>query len=182
MSQFQTVEVNDMLLKIALGERAAFRALYAKAGPKLYAICLRMMRSRDQADDVYQDAFVKIWERSWQFDPAKGDGMAWLATVTRHCALDRLRRGLKNHVSIDDAVAREIDIATAVVMPADLADARGLRRCLDSLREDHRNAVVLAYVNGLTHEELAERLGRPLGTIKSWVKRGLEQLKDCMDR
>jgi RNA polymerase sigma-70 factor (ECF subfamily) len=175
------VTINDMLQMAAQGDRAAFRALYAKAGPKLYAICLRMMRSRDQADDVFQEAMVKVWERSWQFDPAKGDGMAWLATVTRHCALDRMRRTPKNHVTLDDSVTREIEIATAVEMPADLADASGLMRCLDGLREDHRNAVVLAYVNGLTHEELAERLGRPLGTIKSWVKRGLEQLKDCME-
>ncbi len=180
MSPLETVTVDDMLLKVAIGDRAAFRALYAKAGPKLYAICLRMMRTKDQADDVYQEAFVKVWERSWQFDPARGEGLAWLATVTRHCALDRLRRVPKNHVTIDDTVTHEIDMATSVEMPADLADGRGLRRCLDALREDHRNAVVLAYVNGLTHEELAARLGRPLGTIKSWVKRGLEQLKDCM--
>lgn len=180
MSLPAPVTINDMLQRIAQGDRAAFRVLYAKAGPKLYAICLRMLRARDQADDVFQEAFVKVWERSWQFDPAKGDGMAWLATVTRHCVLDRMRRTPKNHVDMDDAVIREVDIATAAEMPADLADARGLRHCLDGLREDHRNAVVLAYVNGLTHEELALRLGRPLGTIKSWVKRGLEQLKDCM--
>ncbi len=180
MSLLENVPVNDLLLKVANGDRAAFRALYAKAGPKLYAICLRMMRTRDQADDVYQETFVKVWERSWQFDPAKGEGLAWLATVTRHCALDRLRRVPKNHVTIDDVVTHEIDMATSFEMHAGLADSRGLRRCLGALRDDHRNAVVLAYVNGLTHEELAERLGRPLGTIKSWVKRGLEQLKDCM--
>ena len=142
---------------------------------------MRMMRSRDLADDVFQEALVKVWEKSWQFDPAKGDGLAWLATVTRHCALDRLRRQPKRHLSIDETVTHEIDMAVSVELPVDMADARGLRRCLDGLRDDYRNAVVLAYVDGLTHEELAERLGRPLGTIKSWVKRGLEQLKDCMD-
>ena len=181
MSHSETVTVNDLLLQIALGDRAAFRSLYTKAGPRLYAICIRMMRSRDLADDVFQEALVKVWEKSWQFDPAKGDGLAWLATVTRHCALDRLRRQPRNHLSIDETVTHEIDMATAIELPADLADARGLRHCLEGLREDHRNAVVLAYVNGLTHEELAERLSRPLGTVKSWVKRGLEQLKDCMD-
>ena len=174
-----SVDINDMLLQVALGDRQAFRVLYAKAGPRLYAICLRMMRTRDQADDVYQEAFVKVWERSWQFDPAKGDGLAWLATVTRHCALDRLRRVPKNHVAIDEAVSFEID-ALALTDQAEPEDTRGLHRCLSLLREDYRTAVVLAYVNGLTHEELATRLGRPLGTIKSWVKRGLEQLKDCM--
>ena len=170
-----------MLARVAAGDRQAFRALYAKAGPRLYAICLRMMRAKDQADDVFQEAMVKAWERSWQFDPAKGDGLAWLATVTRHCALDKLRRVPKLHLSIDDAVTGEIDALTSTEQP-DLADSQGLQLCLAELRKDYRDAVVLAYVNGLTHEELAARLGKPLGTIKSWVKRGLEQLKDCMDR
>ena len=181
MTMPSAVDTTELLSQVAHGDRAAFRALYATAGPRLYSICLRMMRSRDLADDVFQEALVKVWEKSWQFDPAKGDGLAWLATVARHTALDRLRRSPKNHVAIDEAVAAEIDGLNAVEQP-DLADAQGLHTCLSRLREDYRTAVVLAYVNGLTHEELAERLGRPLGTIKSWVKRGLEQLKDCMDQ
>jgi RNA polymerase sigma-70 factor, ECF subfamily len=181
MSGSNIVTLSDMLLSIANGDRAAFRVLYAKAGPKLFAICLRMMRSRDQAEDVFQEAFVKIWERSWQFDPDKGDGLAWLATLTRHCALDRLRRAPRHHVPFDDAAADEIDAASPTLQP-DFGASSDLQGCLAQLRDDYRDAVVLAYVNGLTHEELAERFGRPLGTIKSWVKRGLEQLKDCMDK
>lgn len=181
MSGPETVQVHELLIRVANGDRPAFRTLYAKAGPKLFAICLRMMRSRDQAEDVFQEAFVKIWERSWQFDPAKGDGLAWAATVTRHCALDRLRRTPRQHVAIDEAVTAEIDSGAPVLQP-DLAASSDLQECLSKLRIDYRQAVVLAYVNGLTHEELAEQLGKPLGTIKSWVKRGLEQLKECMDR
>ena len=181
MSVAHPVSIDDMLVLAAAGDRAAFRALYAKAGPKLYAICLRMMRTRDQADDVFQEAFVKVWERSWQFDPEKGEAMAWLATVTRHCALDRLRRTPKNHIGIDGAATAEIDADWASFQPDHMA-ARGLHHCLGQLRDEHRHAVVLAYVHGFTHEELAERMEKPLGTIKSWVKRGLEQLKDCMDK
>jgi RNA polymerase sigma-70 factor (ECF subfamily) len=180
MSGALSVEINELLQRIATGDRQAFRVLYAKAGPRLYGICLRMMRARDLADDVYQEACVKIWERSWQFDPAKGDGMAWLAILTRHCALDRLRRAPRQQVAIDEAVSAEIDASYFSLQP-DQADMRGLEQCLSALREDYRSAVVLAYVNGLTHDELAQRLNRPLGTIKSWVKRGLDQLKDCMD-
>ena len=180
MNGVRPVVIDDMLVLIAAGDRPAFRALYAIAGPKLYAICLRMMRTRDQADDVFQEAFVKVWEKSWQFDPAKGEAMAWLATVTRHCALDRMRRAPKNHVEMG-GVLQEIEVETATVQP-DHLEARGLRHCLDQLRLEHRHAVVLAYVHGLTHEELAQRMAKPLGTIKSWVKRGLEQLKECIDR
>jgi RNA polymerase sigma-70 factor (ECF subfamily) len=181
MKATANVVVSELLVSVANADRQAFRSLYAKAGPTLYAICLRMMKSRDQADDVLQEAFVKIWERSWQFDPGKGDGLAWLATLTRHCALDRLRRQPKAQLALDEDTAREVDEASPV-LPPDHALTADLGHCLQALREDYRRAVVLAYVNGYTHEELAEHLDKPLGTIKSWVKRGLEQLKDCMDR
>ena len=179
MSGPEPVSYRDMLTRVAEGDRAAFRALYTQAGPRLFAICLRMMKARDQAEDVLQEAFIRIWERSWQFDPGRGEALAWLATVTRHCALDRLRRTTAPHVAFDDEVMAEIDSHVTAC-----ADAGGpeLRHCLEHLREDYRNAVVLAYVNGLTHDELAGRLGRPVGTIKSWVRRGLAQLKECLER
>lgn len=180
MSGPSSVSYADMLTRIASGDRAAFRELYAQAGPKLFAICLRMMKSRDQAEDVFQEAITKIWEKSWQFDRDKGDGMAWLATVTRHCALDRLRKQPAGHVSFDEEISEEIDAYTSA-LEIGTGSTGDLRRCLEQLREDYRNAVVLAYVNGLTHEELAVRFGKPIGTIKSWVRRGLEQLKECVD-
>jgi RNA polymerase sigma-70 factor, ECF subfamily len=148
--------------------------------PKLFAITLKMLKARDMAEDVLQEAFVKIWERSWQFDPAKGEAMAWLATVTRHAALDRLRKQPRSHVVFDEAVVEEIDGQLGQLSET-MGEAGDLRRCLGGLREDYRKAVVLAYINGLTHEELAEQLGKPMGTVKSWVRRGLEQLKACMD-
>lgn len=181
MSSPTAVSESELIIRAASGDRVAFRALYAKAGPKLFAICLRMMRTRDAAEDVMQEAMTRVWERSWQFDAAKGEGLAWLATLTRHCALDRLRRENRVMVPLDGQATAEIEAGQAV-QTLDPAEAGDLRRCLSGLREDYRNAVVLAYVNGLTHEELAQRLAKPVGTIKSWVKRGLEQLKDCMDQ
>lgn len=181
MSGPGTVTVSELLILVASGDRGAFRDLYAKAGPKLFAICLRMMRSRDVAEDVLQDTFIRIWQRSWQYDAAKGDGLAWLATLTRNCALDRLRRQPAAHVEFDETVTAEMDRATAAD-PHHLAEGGDLMHCLGRLRDNYRNVVVMAYVNGLTHEELAHHFGRPLGTIKSWVKRGLEQLKECLER
>jgi RNA polymerase sigma-70 factor (ECF subfamily) len=179
MSGPLSVLCSELLERTAAGDRQAFRTLYQSAGPKLFAITLRMMRGREEAEDVLQDAFVKIWEKSWQYDPAKGDALAWLATVTRHAALDRLRKQPKSHVAFDEAVVEEIDGAMVPGGP-DLGEAHDLQRCLSALRADYRKAVVLAYVNGLTHEELAEQLGKPIGTVKSWVRRGLDQLKGCM--
>jgi RNA polymerase sigma-70 factor, ECF subfamily len=175
-----SVTYADMLTRTAAGDRAAYRVLYAQAGPKLFAICLRMTKTKDQAEDVFQEAFMRIWERSWQFDPGKGEALAWLATVTRHCALDRLRKQTASLVTFDETVIDEIDAHTAA-LDTGAGEAGDLKRCLAHLRDDYRNAVVLAYVNGLTHEELAGRLDKPIGTIKSWVRRGLGQLKECMD-
>lgn len=180
MSGPPPVSYAELLGQTAAGNRQAFHALYQATGPRLFAIAIRMMKRRDQAEDVLQEAFVKIWERSWQFDPAKGEALAWLATVTRHTALDRLRRQPRSDVTLDETVVTEIDSQLGQ-LSASMGEAGDLRRCLANLREDYRKAVVLAYINGLTHEELAAQLGRPVGTIKSWVRRGLEQLRGCMD-
>ena len=180
MNGSASVSYAEMLVLIASGDRQAFRALYAQVGPKLFAICLRMMKARDQAEDVFQEAFIKIWERSWQFDPARGEALAWLATLTRHCALDRLRKAPKRDVAFDESIVEEIDL-NHYHESVTAGDGGDLRRCLGGLRKDYRDAVVLAYVNGMTHEELASQLNKPVGTIKSWVRRGLEQLRECMD-
>jgi RNA polymerase sigma-70 factor, ECF subfamily len=175
----ETVSCSDLLSRVANGDRAAFRVLYDTTGRRLFAICQRMMSSRSEAEDVLQDAFVKIWEKSWQFDPEKGNGLSWLAAVTRHCALDRLRSRKAGHVRLDDAIDdidREIPVSVAHA-----GESLDLDRCLGGLREDYRNAVVLAYVRGLSHEELAAQLDKPLGTVKTWISRGLGQLKECMD-
>ena len=173
------VSINKLLTSIAAGDRAAFRSLYAEVGPRLYAICLRMLRNRDEAEDVFQETMIKIWEKSHQFDPSKGDGLAWAATIARHCALDRLRKPGRNLIPIDDQVVDEIDKHLAK-LSEDEPSGRDLKRCLAALREDYRKAILLAYMNGLSREELARQLGKPVGTIKSWVKRGLEQLKGCL--
>jgi RNA polymerase sigma-70 factor (ECF subfamily) len=179
MSKNPAVLGSELLARTAGGDRLAFRELYAQAGPRLFAICLRMMKSRDQAEDVLQESFIKIWERSHLYDPAKGEAMAWMATVTRHCALDRLRRHPVGTVAFDEAVVAEVENRMAELQ-GNAGDSGDLHRCLKHLREDYRNAVVLAYVNGMTHEDLSRQLGKPMGTIKSWVRRGLEQLKECM--
>ena len=173
------IDISELLTKTALGDRMAFRSLYAQAGPRLFAVCLRMMRNRDEAEDVMQEAFVRIWEKSHLFDPAMGAGLAWAAILTRNCCLDRLRKPGRHHQAFDDVLIDELDRHVAH-LNHDGASSQDLKRCLSALRIDYRNAVILAYMNGLTHEELSEQLDKPLGTIKSWVRRGLDQLKDCM--
>lgn len=173
------VSVSQLLVRVAQGDRMAFRAIYDQVGSRIFAVCLRMMRNRPEAEDVYQEAFVRIWERSWRFDPSKGDGLAWMVTVARHCALDRLRAARPKNIAFDKTVGDEIDGAS--IAAAGGMHGVDLARCLGKMREDFRKAIVLAYVNGFTHEEIAHSLGKPLGTVKSWLSRGLSQLKECME-
>ena len=178
MTGIPPVVVSELLAKVALGDRTAFRSFYGHAGSRLFAICMRMMRNREEAEDAMQETFVRIWERSHLYDPAKGAGMAWAATIARHCCLDRLRKPGRDHAPFDEQMIEEIDSHVSALDRG--GEGHDLKRCLGALREDYRIAVILAYMNGLTHEELSEQLGKPLGTIKSWVRRGLDQLKECM--
>lgn len=136
MAPTAPVSVANLLVRVASGDHAAFRVLYAEAGPRMFAITLRMMKARDRADDVFQEALTMVWERSWQFDPGRGEALAWLSTLTRHCALDRLRRTRRPAVDLDEAALTEPMALT--VLPA--TDTSGLQRCLASLRQDYRAA------------------------------------------
>lgn len=169
-------ELDQLLTATARGDRAAFADLYRSAGPQLFAICRRLLKRHDLAEDVLQEAFLRIWQKALLFDPEKGDAMPWLATLVRRCALDRLRQHgdqtlplVPNGSGSDEAVA-----ATST------GSIRDLERCLDELHHGQKRAIVLAYVHGLTHDELAQQLAAPLGTVKSWIRRGLMELKECL--
>ncbi|HEX2115716.1 MAG TPA: sigma-70 family RNA polymerase sigma factor [Alphaproteobacteria bacterium] len=168
---------------VGRGERQALARLYAATSAQLFGIALRIMKRRDRAEEVLQDAFVSVWQRARDYDAAKGSVMTWMASIVRNRAIDVLRRD-RPSVSIDDAPGQE-SWASAAPDPfeATLAsvEARRVRDCLETLDEKPRRAIMLAYYDGLTQEELASKLEAPLGTIKSWVRRGLLRLKDCLE-
>ncbi len=175
--------LTELIAATARGDRPAFAALYAATSPQLFAVALRIMRRRDRAEEVLQDAFVSIWKRARDYDAAKGSALTWMASIVRHRAIDMLRRE-RATVGLDDAPGAE---AWADPGPdpfeatATNAEARRVRDCLDTLEGKQREAILLAYYEGLTQEELAGRLAAPLGTVKSWVRRGLLRLKDCLE-
>lgn len=165
-------------MSVARGDRQAFRRIYEASQAKIYGICMGMLRDRERANDAFQEAFVKIWERAAQFDPAKGAAMAWMVTIARRCVLDRLRRQGAPTMALDDIDPESASLAIAPA--ASVGSGRNLQRCLGRLEPEQAQSIVLAFVYGLTHAELAHRMGKPLGTVKSWVRRGLIELKDCM--
>jgi RNA polymerase sigma-70 factor (ECF subfamily) len=174
-------DVNEILRRCAGGDRAALRALYDREAARMLGIATRLLRRRALAEEAVQDAFVQIWRKAASFDPTRGDGRTWIYAVLRNRALNILRGESRTDL-VDDfepmALASEDDDPEALV--SKLSDAGALKRCLARLETDRREAIVLAYVHGLTHGELAGRMGVPLGTAKSWIRRSLTTLRECL--
>lgn len=179
----QSTELETLLRRVASGDRAAFSALYVATSAKLNGIVLRIIRDRALAEDVLQDAFVRVWRNAGRYDAASGRPSTWLAAIARNAAIDVLRQRQAHqarHRDIgDEALSAIPDRSGGSVNPGERAALAG---CLGELVDEHRACVLLAYQDGWSREELAERYARPVGTIKTWLHRGLKQLKDCLER
>jgi RNA polymerase sigma-70 factor, ECF subfamily len=178
----------DLLGRTALADQAAFAVLYQRTSPHLYAVALRILREPAAAEEVLQEAFVSVWHHAASYAAAKSQPQTWLTSIVRNRCLDRLRRRDLDTVSLtrNDEEETEIDLLADGPTAAELliagAEAHSVRACVETLEGGQRQAIALAFFEGLTHSELAHHLGEPLGTVKSWVRRGLERLKDCLER
>ena len=162
-------------------DRAAFATLYQLTSAKLFGVCLRICGDRQAAEDVLSEVYLTIWRRAGAFEPGRASPISWLATIARNRAIDwRRSTGRKPAVSLDAApdVADDAPSAEDQLVQGE-ADQR-LHLCLDQLDDKQRGAIRTAFFDGMTYAELAERDGVPLGTMKSWVRRGLMRLKDCL--
>jgi RNA polymerase sigma-70 factor, ECF subfamily len=172
-----------LLASVAKGDQAAFERLYAATRAKLYGVVLRILRRADLADEVMQDSYLKIWRSAGDFDPRVASPMTWMVAIARNRAIDRLRAS---------AVSRRmepIEAADVVSDPAPSASERveltqqheKLAGCLEELEQRHAAAIRAAFLDGATYEELAVRMSVPLGTMKSWIRRGLLKLRTCLE-
>jgi RNA polymerase sigma-70 factor (ECF subfamily) len=170
--------LGNLLRAAAQGDRRAFRSLYEATAPKLFAIVLRIVRNRPVAEEVLQETYVNVWQKAERFSPEAGDPMAWLTTIARNRAIDRIRSE-----RIDRASTTDETILERLVAPSsgDPVMHEALRRCLDGLDEEARTCMILAYCSGYSREELAERFGRPVGTIKTLLFRSTRLLRECLD-
>ena len=169
--------------QVALGDRSAFRRLYDATSPKLFAIALRILREESKAEDVLQDSFVNVWNGAASYNASLSAPMTWMVTIVRNRALDYVRRIDQKAVSLDEDL--EAVLESEQPSPVDLAsqgqDATALDRCLKRLDAGQRQAIAFAYFQGLTHSELATTLRIPIGTVKTWIRRGLEKMRRCLD-
>jgi RNA polymerase sigma-70 factor (ECF subfamily) len=173
----------QLLSQSAAGDRSAFSELYQETSARLFGLALRILRRRDWAEETLQDGFLKIWRRAADFDPQKGNPLSWMATIIRNRALDLLRHAQWERPLKSEIEPAKLDEAGTPLDQA-IAGQEGvaLQKCLEELEPASREAIQLAFWNGLSHQELAARLSKPLGTVKSWVRRGLERLRDCLKK
>lgn len=174
-------ELAQALRGCVRGEQASLRLLYDHLAPRMTGVALRMLRRRDLADEVVHDTFLRIWEKAGSFDPARGKASTWVFTVLRNTALNVMRGERRVELVEDyDAIEPASEEADAESLLVALSETSALKRCLDRLEPMRRRAILLAYLRGLTHGELAGRLGVPLGTAKAWIRRSLRTLKECL--
>ena len=165
---------------VGRGNKAALRRLYELESRRLYGIALRIVRRPDVAADVLQDCFLQVWQNALSFSAERGTGAAWLTGIVRFRALDAVRK-LRREVLSDDPTLGDAPVDPDVIEKIDAkAAASALRHCLELLEEQQRRCVVLAYVDGMTHSEISARVAAPLGSVKSWVRRGLLSLRRCL--
>lgn len=173
--------LEDAILACASGDRMALRAIYEAEGARLLGIAFRMLKRRAAAEDVVQDTFLTLWEQARRFDGRPGHGRAWLTTLLRNRTLNVLRGEARLDL-VEDFEPLGLHAAgeSAEEAMTRLSDESALKRCLEGLEEARRRIILLAFTEGLSHGEIAARLGTPLGTVKSWVRRSLLTLKECM--
>ncbi|WP_323122278.1 sigma-70 family RNA polymerase sigma factor [Burkholderia alba] len=180
--QERRAHLNAILLRVARGDQPAFAELYRLTSARLFGVIVRMLRDRGEAEDVLQEVYTTAWRRADSFDPARGSAMTWLVTLGRNRTIDRMRQHRED--PLDEQAA--LDIPDDDPTPAARAESNQervrLERCLDTLDPQQSLAVREAFYTGATYSELAERLRVPLGTMKSWIRRSLMQLKACLER
>lgn len=169
-----------LLARVASGDRAALRAIYVRQSTRLFGIAMAILRNRSEASDAMQDAFVKIMGRAGQFDAERGRAEVWIDSVVRHSALDMARRRGREVLSDDPELGDTAVPAEAFEVLAQAQDGARLRACLGRLEAKNRDTIILAFVHGLSHPEIAARQGLPIGTVKSWIRRGLISLRECL--
>ncbi|MGO9421451.1 sigma-70 family RNA polymerase sigma factor [Roseiarcus sp.] len=173
--------LSGLIRRVAAGDEAAFAALYRATSGRLNGVVARILPAKDMAAEALQDAYVRIWQRAGDFDPAKGSPLGWMATIARNRALDEARR--VRPVSLEDLPQNfepEADTVDPLAAREKSEGLAALIACLEALDEEKRAILMLAYYRGASREALAKRFGRPVPTIKTWLHRSLTQLRMCL--
>lgn len=177
-----TDDISTLIGRVSLKDRSAFSALYRATSPKLFAICMRILRDRNEAEEALQEIFVKIWQRADRYAAGETNPLAWLSAIARNHAIDVIRARKPAGNTIDEAY----DLADPSPDPErsalNRAEGRRIDSCMELLEKDRADAVRRAYVEGLSYQELAELFNVPLNTMRTWLRRSLLKLRECMEQ
>lgn len=176
-------EIERLIAQVALKDRAAFEELYDRVSAKLFGVCLRVLNKRAAAEDAMQDTFVKVWNNADRYQANGLSPMTWLITIARNTSIDRLRARKKGHQDIDTPGMELVATGPSPEQSAIAAsEASKLTGCLEAMEADRSAAIRGAYLDGETYADLAERFKVPLNTMRTWLRRGLISLRECMSQ
>jgi len=188
MSNPGTIQLQTWLAAVAVRDAATFRQLYDATSPRLFGFLQRILQKSEWAEEVLQETYVSIWNNAISYQPALAAPMTWMTTIARNKAFDALRRHETTAEINAEDFAQEVMQALESSEPNPLAalelssEAEALAHCLRRLEGLHRQAIALAYYHDLSHSEVAVRMALPIGTVKSWIRRGLERLRICLSK
>ena len=173
--------LDRLLARSALGDRRAFAELYQASAAQLFGVALRILRREDWAEEVLQECYVSVWRHAREYSAARAAPMTWMTSIVRNRCLDWLRRPNPEPLADEALEALESEAAGPLALLESARDSAALARCLRGLEAKQRQAIALAFFDGLSHGELAQHLRQPLGTVKTWVRRGLARLRSCLE-
>jgi RNA polymerase sigma-70 factor (ECF subfamily) len=176
-------QLSAALSRVGEGSQDALAEVYRRTSAKLFGICLRILGDRSEAEDALQDIYVNVWRKAGSFDPARASPITWLAALARNRSIDRRRaRGTRDMAPVEDAAELPDGGEDALTRLLAAEEGGHIAACLEELEVRQNGAIRSAFYEGLSYPELAARLAVPLGTVKSWIRRGLLRLKDCLER
>lgn len=178
-----TNELIELLQRIARGDEAAFKRFYDKTSSRIFGMSLRILKREDWAEDITQETYVRVWYHSAEYHNGRGSPMTWLISIARNLAIDKFRSrsakeaegGVEPDLLMSNSNGPELSFSG-------LQSSALLQGCIQELNESQRTSILLSFIEGLTHQQVTLRMGQPLGTVKSWVRRGLQSLRRCLER
>lgn len=172
----ENMELIALINACALKDQRAFKVLYNKASPQVYAVLLRLLKDQNLAEEILQESFIQIWQHAHYYHSERGEPLPWMISIARYRAMDLKRKQAKENSADDTSIPAEpID----TLLQTELQDL--LNYCLKQLDQVSRQVLLLSYYEGYTHNQLSTQLAEPLGTVKSWIRRGFYQLKNCLE-
>lgn len=175
-------DIENLIAQISLGDREAFSALYDSTSAKLLGVCLRVLNERAVAEEAMQDTYIKVWKNADRYASNGLSPMTWLITIARNTAIDRLRAQKPSSDLNDYSDSLASSLPSPETAAAHSSEMQRVAECLEELDEDRSSAIKGAYLNGDSYAELSARFEVPLNTMRTWLRRGLLSLRECMDR